>query len=1104
MNTSKAGSFKVRTLAVVAATLAISAAALATTSAGGYLGAIISNAASEALGSNGSGPGKNPGSLGAFLGFFISEGSSSLNLPRSGHTATRLSDGRVLFAGGDDAGTAEIFDPSDSSSVSAGSLSASRTGHTATLLSDGRVLIAGGEIDGNPSSSTEFFDPSSTAFSAGPEMAAARSGHTATVLGDGRVLLAGGGTAEIFDPADSSFSMVGSPMEVSRTGHSAALMADGRVFFAGGEGLVSAEIFDPASGVFSAAGNGMQHARSRAVLRLLPDGKIQIIGGGEDASMEVYDPAADTIGAHGHLIPTDDEHDALLFQHILTSPSRAALFVSGSGDAEFDRSGHTITELGGQAIVAGGANGAGSALNSFAVYASSDASVTTDKLDYQPGDTALISGFGWAAGETVDIIIHEDPHTHTERRLTAVADSEGNFTANYLVEEHDLNVTFVIGAKGMSSGRTAQTTFTDGNLISVSLVAPTNVSVSQGGTANYTINVDMAGSGGGCLVTLSVDIPLPEGVTANIVGTNPTNATNLDFQRGLTLTTTLATPTGSHEFTVRATRGQDCQGSMDRTTTGTLTVTAANAAPTATNVAISGTAKFAETLTGNYTYNDAENDTEGTSTFRWLRNGSPIPGATGLNYTTVEADIGQNLVFEVTPVASAGTSPGAAVQSAPVLIGKADSTTVLTCPASVTYDGTAQEPCSATVTGNGGLNEAVAVSYSDNTNAGTAGASATFAETAAHLGSTDNKNFTIAAANADCSSISGTTVPYDGQPHGATGSCKGVDGLDLAGLDLGGSFTDVPGGTANWVFTAPNANYNNANSSVEIVIVKADPFCSITGYGPSPYDGAAHGATGSCTGVGGPLDVLAGLDLGASFTNVPGGTADWVFTDVTGNYNDKSGSVSITILQKDASVTANDKSRIYGVANPSLDAVVTGEVAGGDPILYTLSTTATVASIVGEYPIEVTLGANPNYSVTPTNGTLTITTAFCFDGFHSPIGGSEQTGDGGTFANPVKSFKLGSTVPVKFTIFAVGCGGTPIMSGIHTLQAIKYSNETTSDPAIDASPTDSATTGNQFRLTSDQWHFNLSTKGGFSAGKWLLKATLQDGSTYTVWIAIKK
>ena len=48
-----------------------------------------------------------------------------------------------------------------------------------------------------------------------------------------------------------------------------------------------------------------------------------------------------------------------------------------------------------------------------------------------------------------------------------------------------------------------------------------------------------------------------------------------------------------------------------------------------------------DSLTGNYTYTDIDGDLEGTSTFKWLRDGTPIPGATNKTYTLVAADSGQ-------------------------------------------------------------------------------------------------------------------------------------------------------------------------------------------------------------------------------------------------------------------------------------------------------------------------------------------------------------------------------------------------------------------------------------------------------------------------------
>ena len=70
-------------------------------------------------------------------------------------------------------------------------------------------------------------------------------------------------------------------------------------------------------------------------------------------------------------------------------------------------------------------------------------------------------------------------------------------------------------------------------------------------------------------------------------------------------------------------------------------------------------------------------------------------------------------------------------------------------------------------------------------------------------------------------------------------------------------------------------------------------------------------------------------------------------------------------------MTANAKSKTYGEANPAFDATVTGTV-NGDVLDYSLATAATQASGVGSYPITVTLGTNPNYTVTTTDGTLTV------------------------------------------------------------------------------------------------------------------------------------
>src|SRR5439155_25246459 len=80
---------------------------------------------------------------------------------------------------------------------------------------------------------------------------------------------------------------------------------------------------------------------------------------------------------------------------------------------------------------------------------------------------------------------------------------------------------------------------------------------------------------------------------------------------------------------------------------------------------------------------------------------------------------------------------------------------------------------------------------------------------------------------------------------------------------------------------------------------------------------------------------------------------------------------TLTIGQKSATVTADHKIKTFGDDNPALTATVTCSLTRRSSDL-SLATTALKYSNVGNYPITVTLGANPNYSVTPTDNTLTI------------------------------------------------------------------------------------------------------------------------------------
>ena len=227
-----------------------------------------------------------------------------LTAPREVPTATLLPNGLVLIAGGWGSRTAsralasaELYDPASGTFTPTGDLATPRAWATATLLSDGRVLIAGGTgRSGDTLASAELYDPASGTFTPTGNLAEPRGYHTATLLPGGRVLIAGGGhdrgspltSAELYDPASGTFTPTGN-LAAARVDHTATLLPNGRVLVAGGwkiEGgntdgsvLASAELYDPASGTFTLTGD-MTVARVYHTDTLLPGGRVLIAGGG--------------------------------------------------------------------------------------------------------------------------------------------------------------------------------------------------------------------------------------------------------------------------------------------------------------------------------------------------------------------------------------------------------------------------------------------------------------------------------------------------------------------------------------------------------------------------------------------------------------------------------------------------------------------------------------------------------------------------------------------------------------------------------------------------------------------------------------------------------
>jgi N-acetylneuraminic acid mutarotase len=233
---------------------------------------------------------------------------AAMNQARGNATATTLSDGRLLVAGGFapccPLASAEIYDPALDRWKTVAPMAAARTDHAAVRLATGRVLVLGGSIDGAMTATATIYDPASDKWSAAAPMTTARMHATATLLPNGRVLVTGGqvgndalASAEVYDPTSNQWNPVG-PMSVGRFVHTATLLPNGRVLVVGGRSSItaatgSAELFDPAGPSWSSAGT-MSAGRDGHAAILLANGDVLIAGseyfGGAATTSEIYHP----------------------------------------------------------------------------------------------------------------------------------------------------------------------------------------------------------------------------------------------------------------------------------------------------------------------------------------------------------------------------------------------------------------------------------------------------------------------------------------------------------------------------------------------------------------------------------------------------------------------------------------------------------------------------------------------------------------------------------------------------------------------------------------------------------------------------------------------
>ncbi|HEY0193905.1 MAG TPA: hypothetical protein VGC42_22465, partial [Kofleriaceae bacterium] len=241
--------------------------------------------------------------------------------PREGLTATSLTDGQVLVAGGASAGIAsgelDLIDSSDASVIIRrldAQLLRARQLHTATRLGDdlgAPVLIAGGiGTDSVPIADAELFQPLESGFPVlfNQHMLTPRYRHIAARLPDGSVLFVGGldrvgqpvFALEQFSREAGFIAVLNSlPMDAGVVDAAAVTLPDGRILLTGGRTAVGGSPvntayilrLDPVDGMIDViATDHMTAARAGHQMAVLCDGSVWISGGSTSVTVERYNP----------------------------------------------------------------------------------------------------------------------------------------------------------------------------------------------------------------------------------------------------------------------------------------------------------------------------------------------------------------------------------------------------------------------------------------------------------------------------------------------------------------------------------------------------------------------------------------------------------------------------------------------------------------------------------------------------------------------------------------------------------------------------------------------------------------------------------------------
>jgi hypothetical protein len=261
------------------------------------------------------------------------------------------------------------------------------------------------------------------------------------------------------------------------------------------------------------------------------------------------------------------------------------------------------------------------------------------------------------------------------------------------------------------------------------------------------------------------------------------------------------------------------------------------------------------------------------------------------------------------------------------------------------------------------------------------------------------------------------------------------------------AITNSPVGSYPITFSSPtlaNPNYSITYVNGTLTVTKPAetinwPVTSPITYGTTLVNELDATVTANGSQVPSVCTYKNGSTVLSSSTVLPAGTYSLTVSCVpndTTDYTTQTTTATLVVSPAPLVVTADNKSKVFNTANPTLTDTITGFVNSDTSASLTgsanLSTTAVTNSPVGNYPISFSSPtlANPNYSITYVNGTLTVTQPN--ESINWPITspityGTNLNGElnavvtaGGSTVPGVCTYKNGSTVLSTGTILPAG------------------------------------------------------------------------------------